>query len=289
MNPLDGVTGESIVAEIDMQRQVSPGSVVLLIEGPDDYALLQAHIDWSCVRLLITNGAENLEVALAKAEAQSIARVLAIRDRDFIGVLRPTPESENLVLTDRYDLEASLLLASDVLDRLVPQLTDMETLQAEIGTFDKAVISQRLVNLAEGVAVARMEGLRLSLGISLSDFPIHEVLASDPHDPDLEKLCRVAASAPDSTVDWAELHRLLSEAMEEAAYSAEQIVCGHDLLNILRYLAHRLWGGEKLGYDVVARIFRASVTKESLKCLSLYEISDSWAAANGVRVWAEAS
>lgn len=238
---LESVTGESIFAEIEM-LQSAEDKAVLLVEGVSDQRLLWAHVDHDSTRILICHGSANLDRSIRLVDDHRKLGVLALRDRDWIGVLDPVPTSRSIVLTDLYDLEASVILLTSAIFRALPQVADMEAVSRHLEASGFENVPGQLISLTEHVGIARLVGHRDDLDLRMARFPIREIANESCDAVDVDKLVSVAVARSDTSVTRAELSDKITSAMGRD-WAGAAVVCGHDLVSAIACLVQKAWGG----------------------------------------------
>lgn len=283
MNMVESVTGDSVFAEIIMLRQVDTRSIVL-IEGVGDNDTLYAHVDHTSSRLLIAYGKQNLERAVVLAERNGVERVLGIRDRDFLGVLDPQPDSPNIVLTDLYDLDATIVLLTDCIGKALPHLASMPTVETHVCGSPYNAPIDLVLGLVTDISFARFHSHQAGLGLPLAEFPVEKVASQNCHGVVVNRICEIVAGRSNSEVSPDELARALEELRDESPPPAE-IASGHDLIRAIAHACRSVWGGTATGYKLVAAVIRSALSCEQLMTLQLYRRVAEWESRTSGRVW----
>lgn len=277
----ESVTGDDLYAQILMMR-TSDGRSVLLVESPDDYAALSPHLDEQTVSTVPCYGGRNLDRAIELADAHATERVLAIRDRDFIGIVGATPSSPNVVLTDLYDLDATIFCRTAAGQQLTAvfghERARSHSAAAGFGSPVEAVVE----------AAAEVGRLRLcsetnGWALSTREFPLSEVLQSQSGRVDRWQMLTIAvARSPDAKVDASVAERALPSL---DGIQADQVACGHDLGRALSAIISTCWGGSRVSASVILQALRAALACAELHSLELYRRVTEWEKARGARIW----
>src|SRR3954469_5104078 len=169
------VTGEALANWLGMLRVIDKRTF-LLVEGPSDAQALDPQIDLSVATTFPAYSKPKVLKALAATEARGMERILALVDLDWDGLLHPTLSSSNVVYTDDYDLDATMLLAGDVLERIVSNHSDRSTREQFLVEHNVSV-EEAVIALASTVGAMRFLSERDSYGIRCRDFPVHAVMS----------------------------------------------------------------------------------------------------------------
>ncbi len=100
-----------------------------------------------------------VERVIQLVDAQSIDRVLGVLDRDWAGLLSPENPSPNVVYTDEYDLDATIMFAGDVLDRLISSVVDRAQCAAHT-TGLGVEVRDMVIRVAGTIGVGRFVSIR---------------------------------------------------------------------------------------------------------------------------------
>lgn len=276
------LTGDDIYAHI-LMLQATTSAAVVLIEGPDDGGSLSAHFDPS-VTTIPTGGKRNLLSAIVLVDTNSLARVLGIYDRDFEGILGEANSSPNLVQTDRYDLDATIILDTDVAYRLAMAFGSQDSVSTHCQEIDADGPLDAAVAIAGEAGCLRLASTRSRLGLSLRDFPIPEVMTAGGR-IDRERLVSLAvARSSHGTVDGAEAREAL-EAELDGEVDIGDTCSGHDLGAALAALCRGPWGGSSVSSQHMLNAVRAALGCADLAQLGLFRRVRDWEARSAAKVW----
>lgn len=185
-----GMTGDDLFAQILMLRTADSRTVVLL-EGGSDCKALDVHIDETMAVTLPGGSKSAVVAAIELVDSQSVARVLGILDRDWVGLIYDPMASPNVVYTDRYDLHATILLVDDVMPRIVTAITDRGKVQEHLGDA-KMSSGDVAVRIAGVVGLGRFVACRDDLGVYFRHFPVHEAVAPSGTEIDIAQMVAIA-------------------------------------------------------------------------------------------------
>jgi hypothetical protein len=275
--------GDSLFAYLLLLR-TADSRTILLLEGDDDCATLDPHIEQHEAQTIPAFARRHAERAVELAEENQIERVLGILDRNFSDLLGQEPSSQNIVLTDLYDLDATILFSSDVATRVVAVYTDRDAVQAH-GTETGLAPLQCAVRMAAVLGSLRFISHRDGLSLFTRDLPIEAVVASSHDEVDASRLALIVASkSGGASLTAADIEgKLVGELPLE--HPPERLCSGRDLAGIIAWLMRKKWGAGAVGKNNVAATIRAALSCDVLKASSLYREVQAWAEAHGTRVW----
>jgi len=152
-----------LVAEIVMQRTAWSGSFVV-VEGIDDYRFWRPRCVAGNCDVLCADGKSVVLSAVSRLHERQVGGVLGLVDDDG-DRWQAGPALEEIVATDAWDLEATLLL-SPVLDRLLIEFGDAERIaafQRDNGPVSEALVA-RSISLGRIRLLDRIAGPGLDFG-----------------------------------------------------------------------------------------------------------------------------
>ncbi|HEY8082690.1 MAG TPA: hypothetical protein VIE64_03900 [Solirubrobacterales bacterium] len=281
---LERVTGDDVFAEIQMMRTVETRTVLLLESGADCGAL-DPHIDDTTARTIPTYSKTALVRAMTLVTERSVGRVAGLADRDFEGLLEVEEESiAGLFYTDLYDLDATIMLGGDILDRLLASFADRSKLSAYLSKFG-CTSRELLIRLVSPVGIARLVSVRDRLEVRLENFPVHTCTRATEGDLDISEMCDVAISR--SKQPTCGRSEFVSKVRSELAGSPdlERLCSGHDLAAEISHLIRTEWGQARVSGDLIERAARAAFDCENLKATAFYAAISQWAISLGDSVW----
>lgn len=277
---LESITADDIISQILMLRTVD-SRTVLLVEGPNDCATLDPHIDSGHCHSIPTHGVRNLYGAVWLANEMELERLVALADSDWQGVMYSCAVP-NIVLTDAVDLDATCFLIGRAFDRVLSAYTNRDALQTSLQTAPHADAREWLVAIAATVGALRLASVSHSLGLRLDKFPVNAVLAEGAYVVDLDRLVAVAVARTSGTSDAAAARG----AFEATAcrYSPQRLANGHDLVRALRSVGNVRWG-LSVSADTLERAMRAATSCAEIKATGLYQTLRDWASERRTVIW----
>jgi hypothetical protein len=276
------LTGDDLANEIGMLRAALDARAFVLLEGPNDCRALDPHIDEASAMSFAAHGKRNAERAIELLEARGFEHVLAVLDRDWVDMLDPPLSSANVVYTDDYDLDATVMLAGTVLERLVSALSDRDRREAHLSSV--GLDAEHLaLQLAGPIGLLRFLSRRDGHELRCEDFPVHEAIASTRASVDIQQICVIAVARAVRPNIAASAAGVFLTAELENQTDLRAYCCGHDLAAVLSVLV-RHWGGSA-SRSMLEAVSRAAFGCADLATTSLFAAVRDWAQSVDVSVW----
>lgn len=278
----DLMTADDYYSWIIMFRSADSRTVVLL-EGDTDRDCLGPHIDHDHAIPLACTGKRNLLRVVEIAETTGTDGIVGICDRDWDGIVADEVGSDNIVYTDLYDLDSTIIVGTEITAKVAYVYGDHERVIEHCNDLGVDGPVDVAVRLASMVGYLRLASHKAGLGLALRGFPMHEVIHHDGSLSREKLLTLVILRSPECDVSQVRLEQLL--AAEEATGVPPERVCnGHDLGAVLASLCRSRWGGSTVGASQLLTTMRVAVNCASLRTLSLYDDIIRWELENGVVV-----
>lgn len=265
-----------LYAHILMLRTVDLRNI-LLVEGNSDCGLLDPFLDSAECHSLPANGKSTVEGAISIADAQGTEGVLAILDRDWVGMLSTPIESGNAVYTEAYDLDAEMALLDTILDRVTSNFCDRQAMKQHLDRIGSPSVRDLAVTLSAPLGILRFVSERDSLNLSLRNFPLREIMTDNYSSIDLPRLISIAVARTEHrSFDEGSLVGAVRKELSEKARALWLYCSGHDIAACLAVLVRRCWGGE-IGADNMERAIRAAVSREDFRAAAIFKSTERWA------------
>ena len=281
---LEFLTGDDVYSHIVMSRTASD-QLFLVVEGPSDYPFFNDRVDLDAIEVVPAYGRDNLIRVVEIVDQRNEDDVMGLRDRDFVGILEPEPSSSQMICTDDYDLDATLIQRTTAAERVVAAFSDPDIRAAHVAkaNADETAVIVRL--LVADIGYLRLASQRHNLGLSLRRFPVQDVTDVDGLRLDEAALVQIAKGrSPEcDTNESAILEHLRAE---RSSVPADSVICGHDAASLLALLISRAWGGHTNSAKVVLASIHAAVPRDEFTSLELATRVEQWANQRGrERAW----
>ena len=257
-----------------MARQ-NVASLILVVEGEDDYFLLKAHHNSADLLLIPGRGRPTTLATAELADKRGLAGVRFLVDSDydrFSSTAQAHPS--NVLFSTHHDLIMDALLADvQTFNRLIAAYArGAERRGIEV---DVDLIRRRAFALAASVAPFRIVNERNSLELNLAKFPFGKVASMSPTQTELATLV-IERTNTALTVDL-----LVGEIGQERAHHdspVELLVGDHDLFRALARVLRE--HGATATADALFTSFLAAVTCAQVMATNWYETVMNWGRRN---------
>lgn len=278
------LTANDHFSEILMQRTADPRAV-FIVEGVTDLGIMIPFVADEQADIKEFGGKPAALSVIELCNSYPIKNVIALVDADFDRLSAEYNPPENVVLTDHYDLEATILRSGDVLDRFVSNHFDHDKVQATKHRHSTGV-RELAERIGRHIGYARYIVKKEDLPISFQNVPIESFINFRSVEIELDRLLRVMAaksSASESEINsFTEAVRELGETVHDA--QAYAYCRGHDLVQIISVLGRKIWGSST-GSDQAERALRSSFDRNALESTALYHRVQAWCERNQISVW----
>jgi hypothetical protein len=275
------LTADDIFAHIVLLRTVNDKTIVI-VEGDTDCAVLDPHLDLrSCESM--PSGSKTSATGAAKiADEQGMERVVALVDRDWVGVLQESNDSPNVFYTDAYDMESTLLALAGIRERMLSAFADRDKLRRYTEED-----SRHPLNVAHRASAAlagfRYSSTRNSWGIGVRKFPIETIMDLDGGESDIALLCKIAVLKNRSSQDPKDL-----VAEVESAYDwlkgRVDLHSGHDVMKALSYALNQRFNSS-VTPESLASALRAATGCGDISAAGFFRELQGWATTSGRPLW----
>ncbi|MEW2475514.1 MULTISPECIES: DUF4435 domain-containing protein [Micromonospora] len=269
--------------EIEMQRTRDQRTIIL-VEGANDIAVLEPHLDKGECWPLPTGGKVALLATIRLVNENRFKRVLGIADRDWEGVRAAAVRIPNIIYTDFYDIDATALFSGNVCQRVVSSHCDGRTAESQLAAAGQTDPLAVVVAIASEVGLLRLLNMENQWGIKIRDFPTHDVIDTASLQVSRTRLAIIAAGRSRGAVRADKVAAELS-AWTWGAYNRRDFCSGHDLISALSFIMKNLWGGKHVGSETAGRAIRAAFSCTEFKATKLYAEVKNWGATRGVSIW----
>jgi hypothetical protein len=269
VNSIDrSLNAGTIVATARMLRSAKK-EIILIVEGDDDIALFSNSMSLPRSNFISCRGKGRLmEVFDLVPHVGLDSGTILLRDSDFDAVESHRRDDVLLLVSDRYDLEMSLI-PGRVFGRIFS-----EFMKTRSGPELTSASFERILAPASVIGALRLlsykDGLSLDFeGVDYS-FINAKALTNDVDDMIRHVFARSRVPIVDRKAVAAKLQQLVNHAKEPA-----DITSGKDFLHVLSIALSRHFrccNAKECTFETLSRMFRMTVTHDDIKELALYSI-----------------
>ncbi|MFG2317392.1 MULTISPECIES: hypothetical protein [Streptomyces] len=267
MNMHDNLTGDDLFSYIILLQSGPTAKKYLLCEGDSDCAVLDPHLNEDICETIPGYGKNSVIEAINIASQQNMSNVAALLDRDWQKAESPIPSIA--VMTDYYDIDATVFYSGDTCKRVVAAFCDRDRVRDFLTAGNWKSPEEIATSLAFPVGVLRKLNHDTGWGLRFADTPFTEVALPDSTGLDLTKTVASALSrSKKPRVGEQDIPSIVSAAEQEIRNVSNQrsFCCGHDLNSALAYL---------MAYKWAARINRKTLERSMRAAFSCKEMSST--------------
>lgn len=276
---LEELTADSVFSEIMMEEPKPLG--VVLVEGPDEDAILYEHLSTGVVRIIAGNKKAVLGAAQTAIDA-GLSYVFGLVDRDFDTLRGRDSYPPNVVATDGYDLVADLVsaLGDEALRRALNAHAAPSVRAIEAAT-GRGIVDV-VFGLTGPLAAVRLASLRAGYPLVLRNYDFQLVLTTRLEAADISLYVRGSKCRnPDFVVDDSVIEDVRSHLPEVAD---RRYTGGHDLVSASVAVIAR--GGTPVTKKAIAGNIISFATCEVLNSVScLQKLSARAASVTGKQLF----
>ncbi|WP_040600001.1 hypothetical protein [Patulibacter medicamentivorans] len=277
------LTGHDLANWLSMLRSTDRRTFVI-VEGPTDAQALDPHINEALAVTFPAHGKDKADEAINLLEARSFGRVLAVLDRDWVGMLDQPSAAANVVYTDDYDLDSTVFFSGSVLERVVTAHSDRDSRHAHLAQCGSSTVEAIVIRLAGPIGLVRYFSDRHGHGVNCQRFPVHAAMTASKDELDIPLLARITISrSGDAKVTAAVVERHVQTEMANRP-ALRDFSCGHDVATAVAALL-RHWG-TSMSPDAVEAAARAAFSCADLKTTALHQRVSAWSNAHAAPIWA---
>lgn len=253
------------------------GFAFLVVEGPDDMRLLDAHADSRNVSIVIGNGKKSVLDCLKKMNDTGFLNILGLVDSDGDG---PSIEEqiENVVTTELYDLDAEILRYSKVAERVFLHNCHV----AKLRQVDLRDLDARLEDIVRDISVLRQISKAKGWDLSFRELSLHYL-----YDGSTRKLNRAKLVSKLTEKNSKISPSQIELALDAALSSGEEwyrFMSGHDLAKAYAIVLYED-GDVRWKADTVEKAFRSALWPGEFHATSIYTRIARWATARRISIW----
>lgn len=221
------VTPESLANEIRLTRSQRPGPFALAEGGLD--GRIYRRVLSSDATLLVARGRENALGALRLLEDEGAKDSCAIIDSDFRRLTGTPDLGENVHFTDHHDAEC-MVLNSPAFDKVIEIYARPTKVASWSGTHD---LRTKLLEVALPLGALRYVSDRDGLRLRFEELNLGRFIERRTLTVDVEQMVKTALSnSRRNDLDGSQLVEEVDKVVR-ARYDPWQLVCGHDVVEVL--------------------------------------------------------
>ncbi|MFG2095352.1 hypothetical protein [Streptomyces sp. NPDC048612] len=273
------LTADDLFAHLMILRGVS-NKRFILVEGDDDFGMIDPHLDEKVCETLPTGGKSVVLRAAEIAQEQGVTGVGVVLDLDWADLLYPRFQRSYVFYTDFYDIDATAFAPRQSVIGVITNSVKREKLR-ECAQDGMGSLLESIVEAAKFVGILRFLSERNRWELHLRDFPVHLVIGEGFH-IDLDRLASVVMQrSPRAQI---EIEILLSRLKEESlkVHDSYRYCSGHDLLAATAAIIRKI-GGQVSSKSVGASL-RSAFSCHDVSSSKLFSDIANWGQSQGVKL-----
>lgn len=276
------LTIADFIAEIKMTRAAFKGTL-LLVEGPNDAALLEELVDPSLCRVIPDRGKESVLAAMATLQKEGLAGLVALVDADFWHLGIGGGCGRDVVCTDVHDLEL-LMVRSAALDTVLREMGSSDKISQFFSAGENRGVGVRsiLLTAALPVGLARFVNARDGLGLSFEAVPVENYVRRGDVTCDDVGVHRRILQANEYPMTLEEF-RVQLAAVPVKRGQEWQVCQGHDVLAVLAVALRKAWGSrtaQQCTPTHLGEVLRMAFRERHFRKTQVFRDLVEWEAAN---------
>jgi hypothetical protein len=221
-------------AEAKMVRTTFSGTIAF-VEGSTDERLIEKFVDAEECYLLVAFGKENAAGAVDILISDGTKGILAIVDADHSNVTGENAASENLLVTEAYDLEM-LVIQSDAFERVLSEYGSGGKIAAFLKTNQHSSLRELLVDRCIPLGMLRLMSRNTNppLNLKFEGLKLKGIVDGATLNINTRRLvASVVNNTAKPGLDPVQIEKDLEEALTKATPDRYQLCCGHDVAEVL--------------------------------------------------------
>ncbi|MBV7245683.1 DUF4435 domain-containing protein [Streptomyces sp. MW-W600-10] len=274
---LDLLTADDVLSHVMMLADTNE-LLYLLVEGDTDCSVIDPHIDIAVCDTIPSGGKTVVLGAIRMAREEGFSRLAAVVDLDWVGILYPKVEDNEVFFTDHYDIDATVFFREQNTLRVAGSFSNRAQLRSYVANSNFPTLHEAVKQIALPVGLLRFTSEKHRLQLNMRDFPISVILDHDANEIDVDRLIDIAIKRSGKDDDCKEeIARLYREEGEQMK-NPVRYLSGHDLLTALAAVLHKKCGS-KASIDAMSRAVRGAYGCSDARESPLFSSISKWGAS----------
>ena len=271
------MTGDEIVNVLLMERAAGDARIVITVEGEEDCALLDLHVEWSVAKTQYAGSKSAVLAAAARSLADGLDWITFVIDADFDRYLgRDAAWPAAIIASERADLLTDAIMGSPAVLRGVlfnGGVAQARTLEAGVGTsLEKFCATVSVMAGAVREAIVMKELHITARGWDFSGV----TLAALRGDDTMQTVIDEAVRRSRGLLDPAAVRLMITSRLQTTVDPNERYLNSHDILGVSTDVARRILG-RNIGRDGIAAACRVAFRCEGFVILRVVREIRAWA------------
>lgn len=265
---------------LDMSHPNSSGINFILVEGESDIRLFRKLFDIEKCKIENIPGGKNKLEECVDTLVTIYPLVVGIRDADFLHTKNDNYSKQNMFLTDKHDIETTILSDEDIVNTLVFEFTDKPK-NEHLNLRNDIILCIEMIGYLKWLN--SIENLELKFECGFSDLVSFVNLNIDFD----TYFTRVLSKSPNAHIT--DVNIIKEKIAQLKALNPEILLItnGHDLVNTFSNYFKNISGIKGLSDENIARILRVTFNINHLKKTLLYANLAEWCGNNNTTIFTE--
>lgn len=265
---------------LDISHPNSSGINFILVEGDSDIRLLRKLFDIEkCKIENIPGGKNKLEVCVDTL-INIYPLIVGIRDTDFLNLNNVIYNKQNMFLTDKHDIETTIISDEGVLNTLVFEFSNKPK-NEHLDLRDDIIKSIKMIGYLKWLN--SIENLELKFECGFYDLVSFANLNIDFD----TYFTRVLSKSPNAHITDINIIKAKITQLEALNPDMLQLTNGHDLVKTFANYFKNVSGINGVSAENIASILRISYNKQQLEKTNLYTELREWCDNNNTEMFVE--
>lgn len=265
---------------LDVAHPNSSGINFILVEGDSDIRLFRKLFDIDkCKVENIPGGKTKLEECVDTL-VNIYPLIIGIRDTDFLNLNNVNYNKQNMFLTDKHDIEMTILSDEDVLNTLVFEFTDKPK-------NEHLILRNNIKKSIEMIGYLKwlnsIESLELKFECGFNDLVSFANLTVDFD----TYFMRVLSKSPNANITDINIINGKITQLKASNSDLFHLTNGHDLVSTFANYFKNISGIRGVSNENIASILRISFNLKQFEKTALYSELEYWAQHNNTTIFVE--
>jgi len=263
---------------LDVSHPNSLGVNYILVEGESDIRLFRKLFDLEKCKIESIPGGKNKLEDCVDTLVNIYPLIIGIRDTDFLNLNNINYNKPNMFLTDKHDIETTILSDNDVLSTLVFEFSDMPK-NEHLDLRTNIIESIKMVGYLKWLN--NMENLEFKFDSGFYDLVCFVNLNIDFD----TYFMRVLSKSPNAQITDISIIKGKIAQLEIRNPDMLHLTNGHDLVKTFANYFKNISGVKGLSDENVASLLRVSFNKQQLENTNLYTELEEWCVNNNTVIF----
>jgi hypothetical protein len=263
---------------LDITHPNSSGINFVLVEGESDIRLFRKLFDIDKCKIENIPGGNNKLEECVNTLINIYPLVVGIRDTDFLNLNNVNYTKSNMFLTDKHDIETTILANEDVLNNLVFEFSGIPK-NGHLALRNDIIESIKMIGYLKWLN--SIENLELKFKCGFDDLVSFANLNIDFD----TYFMRVLSKSPNAHITDVNIIKAKITQLEALNPDSLQLTNGHDLVKTFANYFKNVSGVNGLSDDNIASLLRISFNKTQFENTNLFDELEQWSNNNNTAIF----